>query len=495
MKPVYTILIAALIFISPSCKKFLAAYSQNQTFIQSAGDLDELLIGGGYPLESLWQEPYWLDDDLEQNPGLSSKMGSLEFGNFGLHFWQKFPATSGRGIPNVSYGTGYKSFYQKIATLNTILFNIPALREKHQPEKELQRIAGEAHFLRAFYYLLLTNIYGKPYHAATSATDYSVPLKISPEVETGYLTRASVKQVFNQIEIDLLDAEKELNGFNESTVLRASQAAAQALLSRLYLFREEYEKAISYAEKVIQKRYQLRDINTLSATTPFLERASPETIFTARYIGGTSLTFMNDANDVGPGFENYRVTEDLLGIYSNKDLRLQAFFKQTPDYDLIARKSGENPNVNDNSIVRLPELYLNKAEALAVLGQHEKAIATIQELRKKRFKQDDVTNIDLSGAELVHFIRDERRREFCFEQHRWFDLRRYGVNSKYPFGKAIRHRSFAYDASGRYVEGYYELKPYAEEPAAYVLPILDKEIEFNKGNITNEPRPDRPLIP
>lgn len=36
------------------------------------------------------------------------------------------------------------------------------------------------------------------------------------------------------------------------------------------------------------------------------------------------------------------------------------------------------------------------------------------------------------GEDLVNLIRDERRRELCFEGHRWFDLRRYAVNPKYP---------------------------------------------------------------
>ena len=31
------------------------------------------------------------------------------------------------------------------------------------------------------------------------------------------------------------------------------------------------------------------------------------------------------------------------------------------------------------------------------------------------------------GNELLEFYKEERRRELCFEEHRWFDLRRYGM--------------------------------------------------------------------
>lgn len=496
MKTVATFIIAAFIFAGTSCKKFLAAYSQNQTFLQSADDLDEVLVGEGYFLNGPnWGDQAFMDDDAEHNPGIY--LQDQTFAQFGTHFWQQVPEMQSDGTIYSSYAGDYLVFYKKIAALNTILFNITETRKKNAPEAKLQRISGEAHFLRAYYYLLSVNTYGKPYSAATAATDYGIPLKTSPEIQNTAFTRASVQQVYDQIEADLLEAEKELQGFNEASVARANQATVHALLSRMYLYREEYEKAVTYANKVIEKKYRIRDMNTWTSGTPFVMLASPEIIHTIP-IGSHSsnMSQMMYEPSKQSVINSYRASEDLLGIFSNKDLRLQAFFIQTDLGDYLVRKSGESTanEVADLSTIRLPELYLNKAEALAVLGRKEEAISTLQELRKNRFKPGDLTTIELSGAALVDFIRNERRRELCFEYHRWFDLRRYGVNSKYPYGKTTRHRSFAWDVSGRYVQGYYELKPYAEEPAAYVLPIPKKEIEFGQGVITNEPRPQRPLI-
>ena len=53
------------------------------------------------------------------------------------------------------------------------------------------------------------------------------------------------------------------------------------------------------------------------------------------------------------------------------------------------------------------------------------------------------------GEQLVSFIRDERRRELCFENHRWFDLRRYGMEE-------IKHTW--YDTSGEPIEYILEKK-------------------------------------
>ncbi|MGN6417854.1 MAG: RagB/SusD family nutrient uptake outer membrane protein [Pseudobacter sp.] len=495
MKSVTIFLIAVLILTGASCKKFLAAYSQNQTFLQSVDDLQEVLLGEGYPNSQFWHDQAFMDDDAEHNP--VPRFNNIEpFYQFGMHFWQQVPEVKSDGTLSDIYGRYYSGFYKMIAALNSVLFNISQMKEGNASRQKLQQLSGEAHALRAYYYFLLVNTYGKPYRAATASTDYGVPLKIIPEIQSAPFPRSSVQQVYDQIISDLLEAEKELDGFNETSVVRVNQALAQTLLSRIYLYQENYEKAVIYADKVIAKQYRLRDMNNWVAGTPFVTRASPELIYTTRS-GPYLAERMADISLGSLSQDTYRVSEDLLGIFSQKDLRWSFFFKKAGTGDFLARKSGEvqQIDISDLSAFRLPELYLNKAEALAILGRNEEAIAVLQELRKNRFKPADLTVIDLSGAPLVDFIRNERRRELCFEYHRWFDLRRYGVNSKYPFGKAIRHPSFVLDGmGGRSLEGYYELRPYAEEPSAYVLTVPVAEIDFGHGVISNEPRPIRPLI-
>ena len=170
-----------------------------------------------------------------------------------------------------------------------------------------------------------------------------------------------------------------------------------------------------------------------------------------------------------------------------KDLRLNAFFEDNGDEQYRVSKVGEK--VYDCFAIRSVELYLNKAEAEAMLDKVE-AIQTIKTLLHNRF-EGGIPDVDgLSGKDLVSFIRDERRRELCFEAHRWFDLRRYAVSPKYPEKKSIRHT--AYDIKGK-LEGDYVLKPYGEDPA-WVLPIPGYEIVYNQGNLVDNPqRVDREL--
>ena len=151
--------------------------------------------------------------------------------------------------------------------------------------------------------------------------------------------------------------------------------------------------------------------------------------------------------------------------------------------------------MSDKFAIRLPEAYLNKAEALACLHRDAEAIATLDELRALRFSPKDFKATDKSGDDLINFIRDERRRELCFEGHRWFDLRRYAVNSVCPFEKEIRHISYLNTNGTVSTEGVYVLQPYSQDKAAYVLPIPQDAIDFNKGNLSNEVRPERPIQP
>ena len=84
--------------------------------------------------------------------------------------------------------------------------------------------------------------------------------------------------------------------------------------------------------------------------------------------------------------------------------------------------------------LRLSEAYLNYCEAKAMLAQEGNAaalpdaIAALEKLRQKRFAPEEYTAASIADAEsFIRFIREERRRELCFEDHRWFDLRRWGM--------------------------------------------------------------------
>ena len=492
---IWMLLLCILYISTLSCKKFLATYSQSNSFVESAADLDELLVGEVYIDFQKFSSPAMLsvmDDDLVS---IIPKNVNIFPHETGFHHWQAQPRINFEGRIT-STDIFFNDMYSRIARINSILHNVSLLQEKGEPATALKRISGEALFLRAYYYFTLVNTYGKPFKPATASNDFGVPLKTDPAINKQFASRSTTKLVYDQIIADLLEAEKALAGANQSSTIRVNQAAAQALLSRVYLFIENYERAAYYADLVISSNsYQLKDLNTYKTGEDFLNRTAAEVIFT---MGSSRVPTLMALNyDIAP-LPAYKASDNLLLGYSPADLRLQAFYHRNSNGEMriAKRRIAHNPSVDEVSdmfLLRLSEMYLNKAEALAALDRFEDARTTLQEFRKTRFKPTELPPVNADGAALVNTIRDERRLELCLETHRWFDLRRYAVNSKYPFSKSIIHRSVIFTGNSYIDNGYYELGPYEQDAAAYIVPIANDEIEFNNGQLTNEPRPDRPL--
>lgn len=485
--------VCSLSFIS--CKKFLSTYSQNSSFVESVADLDEVLVGDAYfTLHTTPSTPalFSMDDDLKD--GVIS--GSFKLTTYrGFHHWQSEPRRNSDGIL-ITTDDLFNKLYGKLARINSVLSTIPSLRDKGEPEGQLQRIAGEAQFLRAYYYFILTNLFGKPYRVATAADDFSVPLKTEAAITSQFAVRSSNQKVFNQIITDLQEAIKNLAGVEQKSALRANQAVAQALLSRVYLFMENYEQANFYADQVIaNKKYAVTDLNAWQAGKNVFTSYSSEVIFN---MGGNRLYNEMAVAVEAPDQAHYLPSDELVLLYSADDLRTNAFFVKSGSgqWKIAKMRDPFGPDhdmASDFYLIRLSEVYLNKAEALAAMDRFDEARTTLQAFRKYRFKPGELPPLTDDGAALISFIRDERRRELCLESHRWFDLRRYAVNSKYPFNKTIRHRNIEYTGTGYQENGYYELGTYKDEPGAYIVPIANDEIDFNQGGIANEPRPVRPL--
>ena len=75
-------------------------------------------------------------------------------------------------------------------------------------------------------------------------------------------------------------------------------------------------------------------------------------------------------------------------------------------------------------VFRLGEIYLNYAEAEAELGQSANALTYLNKIRERAGMPD----LTASGtADLISKIQQERRIELCFEGHRYFDIRRWGI--------------------------------------------------------------------
>ncbi|MDG3583567.1 RagB/SusD family nutrient uptake outer membrane protein [Galbibacter pacificus] len=177
--------------------------------------------------------------------------------------------TSGR-VNNI-WSAGYKA----IVGCNKV---IELAVEGETPEAD--QLIGENYYLRAYTYFQLVNVFGRPYNQGTS--NLGVPLKLSSDIND-VPDRNTVGEVYEQVVADLLKAES-LMSINKTNAY-ATKEAAQALLSRVYLYMGQNDKAIAYADKVIGSgRFSLVPNAELGKYFQKTPEDNTETIFCFRYV-------------------------------------------------------------------------------------------------------------------------------------------------------------------------------------------------------------------
>lgn len=143
------------------------------------------------------------------------------------------------------------------------------------------------------------------------------------------------------------------------------------------------------------------------------------------------------------------------------------------------------PNPKNWIWLRLAEQYLNLAEALYRAGDEIGARAAVNVIRQRAQMPD----ISASGNSLLEAIKIERRVELVFEEHRYFDVRRWKEGEKYlnRTVHAIMVKKYP-DGSKKYAVG-----PLRSDVGGnrifhnfmYWLPIQKTEIDKNPNLLQN----------
>lgn len=475
----------SLTLLLPSCSDFLKEYSQDMIVAKLPSDLDEVMLGSGYIGSSaVASGPHGnrcggffniLDDDVNTggdriNPEtgkgtteVSKAWNQSVLGNYGYFAWQQDVGVNYDGSLSNDDAATWDELYAHINVVNTILDEIQDL--PHTTDRDLAdwlRVQGEAHFLRAQFYFTLVNLYGNEYTPEKAATSLGVPLKLTPGIEFEF-ERSSVADVYAQITADLTLAEDYLTRSPQNTdhmLHRASLEAVDLLWSRVALHQQQWTLAAEKAEKVIaSENFYLAPISMLSPSMPFLTEENPEVIFSQGSNSLTPISIFTARNG------DFCVTHELYEMYDSLDARRDCFFGVYGDNSGIEndsvflnnkyeRSNNLRAHISDYYMLRLSEAYLNGAEALALAAlagdapadASNRANALLNELRSQRIAAYEPKHY--AGAELVSEIRNERRRELCFEGHRWFDLRRYAVCKPCPYSRDIVH---SFGVCGDYV--------------------------------------------
>lgn len=529
------IVLFLMAWLTLSCSDFLKEYSQDLAKVKSYSDLDELLMGDGYwQLSALYEgeimtqkesEPYLMalhlmSDETELYRFAEGDWLKNRDEFFGWMTWQR---QVGRNYKNTATSTenkDWKELYTRINVVNQVIGDIDGQAAETEKEvAEKTRIKGEAHFLRALYYFTLVNMYARPYTPETAETEPGIPLKLTQQIEDKEFESAPLAEVYAAILDDLATARECLRQAPvKNHPYRADIVAAHLLSSRVFLFMQEWQQAYNHADSVIARKGQLLDLNAREGEdSDVLSRESVETVFS---MGGHMLApILHNRKSTTRSYPAWTISKNLVSLYGKEndgnDLRrgdeahpgayiclLNTIInnsKASPVWVFnkingpnLYRNNGTVCGVGDFFLMRTAEAYLNGAEAAAHLEKPADAHRLLNTLRTHRV-QNETADYG-SGAELVKFIREERERELCLEGHRWFDLRRYMVDSRYAFTKSFAHYYVDYDADTP--DGRYEIVQYVleENDPAYTL-ALPKEVTDFQNTLPSVVRPDRPGQP
>ncbi|GHT60521.1 glycan metabolism protein RagB [Bacteroidia bacterium] len=446
------IILLSVVVMLCSCSDFLKESSQDEVIVKTVADYSELLLGSGYPQPAVsipYPVLYLVDDDVEINEArVTATVNANITGRFGYFTWQ--PDMWERA--GATLGKGYDQTYERIMGCNAVLDYID---EAIGGQEERDKTKAEALAVRAMLYFQLVNMFGEPYNENKAAD--GVVLKLTSGLEEGGMKRSSVADVYNQILSDLQNSEKLFLKYNATRGnYRINLSSVYILLSRIYLYMEQWDDAVNAATKAIKISKGLTDYTQLS--TPFY--------LTAYDLSEVEWLYGAGSPDLSNGMpvSAFSPSSELISLYSINDMRLTFWF--ATDKKSVTKKN--SASVRPTNTMRISEAYLNRAEAVVRGGSAgNQALSDLNELRRNRIKgYADLTITD--NSRLLEEILLERRLELCFEMHRWFDLRRNGMPQ-------IEHLYRDVIGAGNpWVK--YTLK---ERDPLYTLPIPNLMIEHN----------------
>ena len=532
MKKIWIIWLAAISLTACDLERLPATQMQSKQVEENPSENLDALVTGMYAQLKSWSDPmhrcgeYAGDNMMIRG---SSTDAFFEFISFS------------RTPNNYRLQSFWDQGYKAIAQASNILKMV-----KEGQGKEIDNQLGECYFVRGMMYFYLCRAYGRPYYQAPDK-NLGVPIvNGTPDdvLENLHLdNRATVKATYEQAINDLKQAEKLMT--IDKGPAYASKEAAQALLSRVYLYmsgtyenpNREYAKlAVEYADKVINsKKYQLLSRNDFMKYNTFVPESNKESIFVvkrvasefsgyAHYygiggmyanIGGmgwgemyASAKYIDLLNETGRNDwrpDHYRIidaraafieptygkekTEVFRFVYQNekgdrnyaqfdiqrdgKDVKciektekestitydLKPIDEQQETYKIVyhgkeyagmidyyihlnraypqfyivkCSREGEDSHLHSPIISRLGEIYLNRAEAYAKLGEYEKARIDLNTIRERSIPNAGYPSLDASNAGMR--IDKERQLELAFQAERSYDVFRNGkfLTRHYP---------------------------------------------------------------
>jgi len=394
---------------------------------------------------------------------------------------------------NTEITSVYGTLYGVIGDCNFFFDYVERLRaglKSDEDHENLNELEGEVHFARALAYSELIKLFCKAYEPETAVDELGVVL-VDSYHNPGKMTRASLKDSYQFVLDDLAKAEEYILLDEVNNSVYFTKSTVNALYARVYLYMQDWDKAVEYSTKVIEDSHLV-----LSSTTK--QYTSTQSYYQYMWSGDNAteiiwkvgFTPTSYGGALGQVFLNYNYVyyrpdyvpaEWAINLYSDTDLRVSSFFSmKTTGYShgltwpLLIKYQGNETfiqnrilHVNMPKVFRLSEQYLIRAEAYCRRGEFGAAAKDLTTLRIARYSSYGSASVNENNW--LQTISDERVRELYMEGFRLQDLKRW-------------HKGFERKPQEASVKEGSSLKVKADDPL-FVWPIPQHELNSPEADI------------
>lgn len=421
-----------------------------QDYIKDLTTTEQFLNGVYVDLSRYFFNSYFLiyPDLIADN--VKPPIGSA---TFSLHYnWSQVAdeiATDESSPSDNNMNGFWTSGYKIVRSCNFVIENVDRFRMEN-PNKA-DNLKGQAYAVRAMIHHYLVNVFSQPYKFTSDGSHPGIAY-VTGSDWTQPITRISVADVYENIVSDLNISLQLLQAnMGPENKLFMNRNAANAVLSRVFLFKGDYIAAKDIARDVI-------------SITPIMITDYPDKLYTEEdkeslfQLAPNNTTYYTLYPGIWYRYGEFNATEDIATILNERqnDLR-RLWVTQDPStstwmvtkFPMDVVPGFDLPEGSYYpAIVRSSEMYLTAAECYAQIGNTDSAWYYLDAIRQRADATAPASNT--VGLALLDTIYKERRKELCFENLRMYDLLRTGkgvtrsdpnspaiANLPYPSAKAI----------------------------------------------------------
>ncbi|MFB6455709.1 RagB/SusD family nutrient uptake outer membrane protein [Chitinophaga sp. Hz27] len=331
----------------------------------------------------------------------------------------------------------YSFYYKVIRNANLILQKIDAVPGD---ATERNAIKGQAYAYRAWAHFNLVQLFGGRYDAAGTNGQDGVVLALKAEATPKPQARATVAEVYTQVNKDLDSAFANLPATSRNTKSHFNGMVVTGLKARVALTQQNWQVAADLAGQVIAGSGTSL-MSQIQYGQGFNSVENPEWIWGSYQVDDQTTAFNGFFAYMSANYNSTNIRQNPKAINSTLYKKFPATDIRTKLWDptgastpippkgsrfpyinqkFLAKSSGSS--VGDVVYMRLAEMYYIQAEAYAMLNQDAQAanaLFTVVSARNTAYTKSTNT-----GTALRTEISDNRRFELWGEGFRFFDLKR-----------------------------------------------------------------------